>query len=1762
MTEHTIVSGGEEQYVSIAISHGPPLVPNPHLPSTLPEVLQQAASKPQGIVYIQEDGTALYQSYARLLQEASELLAGLQQLGLKPRDMAIFQFEQSEQFFLAFWSCLLGGIIPILLPVIHPTRQSAHAWQKLQQAYLIADEPYIFTSSALCQAWMENRTAEIPEKKFIAFEQLQDQSGVWNWHSGRAEDLAILALTSGSTGNAKLVMLNHRNILSQIRGITQVKHLSEADVSLNWMPLEHMGSLGTHIRDVERGMRQLQIANATILRDPLYWLDLIDRYRVTLTRAPNFAYRLVSEQEQHMIPQRWDLSSLRFIINGGEAIVPRVARRFLELLAAYGLAPGAMHPCWGMTETSSGVSCSETYTVTDSSNNSGFINLGPPLPGVSMRIVDEHGRVVQEGVTGYLQVAGATLSAGYYKNERANQEAFTADGWFNTGDLGFLAGGCLTITGRASDIIILNGVNYYSHEIEAAVEELHDVEKSYVAACAIHDVESAAPDKLALFFCPVSTCDEGRLTALLREIQHQVVEVVGIAPHYLIPLGREAIPKTSLGKIQRRQLAQQLVQGKFAEVIQRISHAFHISALEQIEPRNMLEEKLVALWQELFNLEQVGITDDFFALGGDSLLAIRVLAGLQTVAEIELSAYDLFSAPTIAGLAAIIAARQSMTPEQGQTRMPAIERSLREAAIPLSFAQERLWFQQQLKPESAFYHIPSALRLTGTLRLPELEQALEVMIHRHESLRTRIEQRGDDSDQFGQFVAPPQLFTLSLLHLEDCSAHEQQHKVQQIIAEEIKRPFQLKQEPLARFLLLRLQPEVHTLLVTMHHIISDGWSMDIFWSELARVYNACLGKQPLALPELPLQYVDFTLWQRRVVREGYLRDQLAYWRDQLAGSPAVLKLPTDFPRPATLTFRGGCQSIDLPPMLTEKVKALSRQEHTTLFMTLLAAFQVLLYRLTGQEDIIVGTPGANRKSSELHTVIGSFVNPLALRATLHGDSSFRTLLNEVRRMVLGAYDHQDIPFEVVVDALQPQRVANRLPIFQVMFAYQDQRAQQPGFDGLTVDFLAVDTQTAKADLTLVISETEHGLQAALEYSADLFAAATITRMLYYFQVLLQGVVDEPDQPLAQMPLLPAEELQQILVNWNRTATPYPEARGLHRLFEEQAARAPDALAVVSGEQQFSYQELNQRANQLAHYLQRQGVGPEVCVGVSMERSVEMIISFLGILKAGGAYVPLDPTYPPARLEFMLRETQAPLLLTQQRLLAAMPAPDTQVLCLDSHWPLIARESQENLTQEVSADSLAYIIYTSGSTGIPKGVSVPQRAILRLVCCTNYVQLEHGESIAQASTSSFDACTFEVWGALLNGASLIIIAQDVVLSPKLFAEQIARQGIRTLFLTTALFNLFAREEPGAFKHMKQVLFGGEAVDPRLVAVILREGAPQRLLHVYGPTENTTFTLWHQVHQVSKDASTIPMGQPIANDQVYILDQHMQPVPIGVPGELYISGPGLARGYLHHPDETAARFIPNPFAQETGARLYKTGDIVRYLPQGAIEFIGRRDYQVKLRGFRIELGEIESALAAHPAVREVCVLLKEERPGEKHLVACIVPRQDAPAPADLREYLRTRLPGYMLPSFYVSLTALPLSPNGKIDRRTLAALSAAPVADERMITPRSTLEGVVCALWSEVLGCERIGIYDNFFDLGGHSLTATRLVARLSKVFQVELPLRRLFETPTVADICAALVEYEVTPGRTARIAALRKRVDALSEDDIQALLHAKKSGRKS
>ncbi|PSB55138.1 non-ribosomal peptide synthetase, partial [Chamaesiphon polymorphus] len=801
--------------------------------------------------------------------------------------------------------------------------------------------------------------------------------------------------------------------------------------------------------------------------------------------------------------------------------------------------------------------------------------------------------------------------------------------------------------------------------------------------------------------------------------------------------------------------------------------------------------------------------------------------------------------------------------------------------------------------------------------------------------------------------------------------------------------------------------------------------------------------------------------------------------------------------------------------------ALSRQTGSTLFMTLMAAFATLLYRYSGESDVVIGSPIANRNRSEIEPLIGFFVNTLVLRTKLEAELSFEQLLKQVRANTLTAYEHQDVPFEQIVEALQPQRSMSHSPLFQVMFVLQNTPMSDAELPGVRLSGLNAQSTIAKFDLTLSMSESLMGLECEWEYNTDLFDKSTIERMASHFENLLAAIVANPQQPVSKLSLLSATERQQLLFDWNDTQTDYPKDKCVHQLFEEQVVKTPDAVAVVFNRQELTYRQLNERANQLAHYLQTLGVKPEVLVGICVDRSLEMIVGLLGILKAGGAYVPLDPSYPAERLSYIMADAGIEVLLTQENLLSVLPLDCAQMVCWDRNWETIEQHCQDNPMTDVSADNLAYVIYTSGSTGEPKGVSVAHRGVNRLIVNTNYINLQEQDVVGLASNFSFDAVTFEIWGALVHGAKLVGIERDVMLSPHQLANSLQSQKISTLFVTTALFNQIANVVPSAFNSLQNLMFGGEAVDVSAIKAVLKNQPPQRLLHVYGPTESTTFSTWYLVSDVLEEAKTIPIGRPIANTQVYILDPQLQPVPIGVAGELHIGGDGLARGYLNRPELTQAKFIDNPFASDSSARLYKTGDLARYLPDGNIEFLGRLDHQVKIRGFRIELGEIEAVLSNHPHVLQAVAIATTDPAGNQRLVAYVVNEEETLSTQQLREFLQQQLPAYMVPSTFIVLDTLPLTPNGKVDRKALPAPDGDIERSRKHVAPRTEIEQILANIWQELLLVERVSIHDNFFELGGHSLLAVQLVSQIEKQFSLHLPLATLFQSSTIEQLAISI-----------------------------------------
>ena len=1066
--------------------------------------------------------------------------------------------------------------------------------------------------------------------------------------------------------------------------------------------------------------------------------------------------------------------------------------------------------------------------------------------------------------------------------------------------------------------------------------------------------------------------------------------------------------------------------------------------------------------------------------------------------------------------------------------------------FPLSFAQQRLWFLDQLEPDSAVYNIPDTHSFNGPLNLRALERSLSEIVRRHEVLRTTF--HSIDGEPV-QVIAEAQPQQLEVIDLSELPQAEREAKAERMANEETMQPFDLTRGPLFRFRLVRLGAEQHILLLTMHHIISDGWSLGVLGRELAALYQAYSTGESSPLPELGIQYADFAVWQREWLQGETLEKQLAYWREQLGGELPVLELTTDLPRPPVQTYRGKVVDAELSLEVREQLKQIGRESGATFFMTLMAAFNVLLWRYTQQEEILVGTPIANRNRAEIEGLIGFFVNTLVLRSKLNPQITFRDFLAQVRETTLGAYGHQDVPFEKLVEELQPERSLNRQPLFQVLFTLQV--AEELKLGGLELNWMDTKSDVTKFDLSLFMTEIETGLYSWFEYNSDLFERPTIARMVQHFHTLLEDIAANPDARLSDLSLMTTQEQAQLEA-WNQTESKYERDQCIHQLVESQAAHRPDALAVVHGDKQLNYGELNRRANQLAHYLRRNGVGLETSVGVLMQRSADWIVALLGILKAGGVYVPLDGSYPAQRLHFMVEDAEVRLLLTE----SGQPEVDAaEIVYLDQAWEQLGSENAENLDNVTQAENLAYLMYTSGSTGQPKGVGVPHRAINRLVSNTNYVKFEENDRVAQISNASFDAATFEIWGALMNGSRLVVLEKETALSPTELGQQIVDHQISVMFLTTALFHQMAQSRPEIFSSLTSMVFGGDAADTQFVQRVLEQGKPRHLVNGYGPTEGTTFTTWYEAQAKDIGARTIPIGRALSNTDVWILDPQGQMVPVGVVGELHIGGDGLARGYSGRPALTAEKFVPNPYSAEPGARLYRTGDLVRYRDDGNIEFLRRMDHQVKVRGFRVELGEIESSLNQYWAIVESVVVAGKDANGDTRLIAYIVPEEGVePTSSEMWTFLQEKLPSYMLPSVFVTIKELPLTPNGKVDRRALPLPEQ--IGDEvsaNFIAPRTVMEETVAEIWRQTLGLTQVGVESNFFDLGGHSLLATRVMSQIRESCGVELPLRELFESPTIAGLARKLEEAQPKETELGRILSMLENMENISEEEVTALL---------
>ena len=2099
------------------------------IPATLVELLRERAQhEPHRVAYtfLQDGETEEIQlTYAELDRQARAIAVLIKEMGAA-RKRILLLYPPGLHYIAAFFGCLYAGAVAV--PAYPPRRN-----RNLVRLNSIMDDAQVALTLTSTQVVSRLQPFVSPDAglnalKWMTTEKLSDElSDAWQQPSLDSSTLALLQYTSGSTGQPKGVMLSHGNLLHNSSLLCRAFEYSSESTCVSWLPIYHdMGLIGGVLQPLYGQFPCVLMSPMAFLQQPLRWLQAITRYRATISGGPNFAYDLCVRKTSPEQIATLDLSSWSVAFNGSEPIRARTLERFTKAFEPCGFRRESFFTCYGLAEATLFVSGSRksdapvlTNIQTREFENNRVV-LEPPGSNGGLTVVGSGRTQFQEKIVivnpetlqgctqdqvGEIWVAGPSIAQGYWNRPEETNNTFgahrtdTGEGPFlRTGDLGFILDGELFVAGRLKDLIIIRGINHYPHDIELTVEHSHPALRP--GGCAAFAVEIGGQERLVICQEVAQRADSALLIERIREAVNEEHEV---RVHAVVLVKPGTIPKTSSGKIQRHACRAGFLGGTLSVVAKwQAGESLETETVAPLSPVSFQSAETFASWLVDQLSERLGIASSSIDVqqsitryGIDSLEATELVHAIETNLGISLPVVSFLQSPSIAELAAQISTQLTLTATVAKLRVSENEDGI--SQHPLSRGQQAMWFLHQLAPESTAYNIFVALRVTSELNVAVLQSAFQTLVNRHAALRTTFSAPQGEPFQYVREQMDVCFQAVAADGWNDATLNE-------YLVNEAHRPFNLEQGPLLRVHLLTRSPREHVVLLTVHHIVADFWSLAVLINELGIIYTGEQNSQPATLPPLVWQYVDYARWQEQMLAGADGESLLAYWQKQLEGELPILNLPADKPRPPVQTHHGASQTFRLSQELTRKLKQISQAQEATLYTTLLAAFQALLYRYTGQQDILVGSLAAGRSSAQLAGLVGYFANPFVLRAKPSADLTFESFLAQVRRTVLGAFEHQDYPFPLLVERLQPDRDPSRSPIFQVMFAFQKSpllnkeglAAFALGEEGgrmklgeLVLESMPVAQRVAQFDLTLLMAEVAGGLTGSLQYNTDLFEAATIARMAGHFESLLQGISADPHQRLVDLPLLTDAESRQLIDEWNATGSEVSQPALLHELFEAQARRTPDSIAVVWNDEEVTFRDLNRRANQLAHYLKRLGVGPETLVGICVERSVEMVVGLLGILKAGAAYVPLEPSYPKERLAFMLADAGIAVLLTQQKLAQGVHPGEVQTVLLDASQRLIAQEKETNVDSGVTPSNLAYVIYTSGSTGKPKGVMISHEAVINFCHGMDQrVGCDASDTLLAVTGISFDISVLELFWTLTRGAKVVLISEeaggasgrpklpkirremqfslfyfasndaeattdryrllmegakyadqhdfaavwtperhfhafgglypnpsvmsaalaaitervqiragsvvlplhhpirvaeewslvdniskgrvgiafasgwhsdDFVFYPehytgrkelmfegietvqklwrgeavqvkggagnelevkifpqpvqatlpvwitaagsaetfikageiganvlthllgqtveevaekvRLYRESLARHGhdpqagqvtlmlhtfidedrervrekvrgpftnylrtsiglianlIRSLELpldlktmsdedmdsllafafdryyeTGALFGTPAsctamierlkaigvdevaclidfgvevddalaalsylntlRElsnnhqsedrdyslpaqakryqatlmqctpsmmrmlslDPdtfGALKSLRTVMLGGEAL-PASLATQVKENLPgSKLINMYGPTETT---IWSATHEIEQVGSTIPIGRPIANTQCYILDGHHRPVPARIAGELYIGGDGLARGYHKHPDLTAEKFIPDPFGKAIGARLYRTGDQARYLPDGTIEFLGRSDFQVKVRGHRIELEEIETVLSEHGAVRETVVTVQERVPGDTRIIAYIVAKPwMSPIIDELRSFMKEKLPEYMVPSIFVMLDALPLTANGKVDRKALPVPELTrPDLQAGYVPPRSNLEQRIAAIWQQLLKIEKAGVHDNFFDLGGHSLLMAQVHSQLEQTFQKKLPLVRLLEHPTISSLAKYL-----------------------------------------
>jgi len=1666
---------GEGERAQLLVEWNDTALPLP--PATVPELFAARAAAAPHAVAVEAAGSCL--TYGELAARAGRLARGLRRRGISPGAVVGVTCERTADLPVALLAVLQAGGVFLPLDPSHPPERRAWLLEDAGAAVRITDTE-IAEIAEIAGGTAEEGDADLPAVPVDA--------------------PAYLIYTSGTTGRPKGVMVEHRGLAATLLGTAAVFGFDAADRMPCVAPVPFDIFLFELLSPLLAGGTALLVPLAPAL-DVERLVDLLEE-TTRFHAVPALMRQVVDLVRARQAAGRFP--ALRTLFVGGDAVPARLLADLREVF------PGtAVRVLYGPTEAA--ILCSSHRAGQDGIETP----IGRPLPNVELRLCDGHGRLAPVGAPGEIWIGGPGVARGYHGNDELTAQRFpSVDGrrFYRTGDRArHRPDGTLELLGRIDQQLKIRGVRVEPGEIEAALTAQPGVREAVVVARL-----DAAGEK-SLLACVVPAADDVTAAGLRARLRALLPEAFVPSEIAFVP----ALPLTAHGKVDRAAVAR--LRGAEAPAGR--------------APRGPVEEIVAGIFAEVLGREAVGADDDFFALGGHSLLAARVVARLRAALGVELPLRALFEAPTAAALAPRVAA-----PGSGPSLPPLRPRS-RSGLLPLSFGQERLWFLHRLEPGSAAYILPAALRLTGRLAVPALAASLGALAARHEVLRTTFEEV-DGAPR--QRVHPAGAFALAVVDLSALPAGRRESAAREVAQRETRRPFDLERGPVLRAALLRLAAEEHAVLLSLHHIVSDGWSMGVLIGELAAAYAAYAAYGALAagghpeLPALALQYGDFALWQRDWLAGAELAERLAWWTGQLAGAPPVIELPSDRLRPPVQSYRGEALPYALPESLSQALRGLSRRRGVTLFMTVLAGLAALLRRWCGQDDLCVGTPVAGRTHLETEPLIGLFLNTLVLRLRGGGRMRFDQLLAAVREVSFGAFAHQELPFEKLVEALQPQRSLGWNPLFQVMLSYQNAPAQNLAMPGLELRSLELEETATQFDLDLFAAEVDGRVEGTLKYSSDLFDRTTMRRLLGHFETLLSAAAADPGLPLAELPLLTAGERHQLLLEWRGAPFSLPEGVGVHHLILRQARRAPGAVAVACGAERITYAELDQRAGALAARLAAAGAGVETVVCLLAGRGIDFVTGVLAVLRVGAAYLPLDPQHPPARLSRVIRLSRAPVVLVDAasvaRLslaLAEIPAGERPRQLPLASWAG-AGDAPVPDVPEALPEALAYVLFTSGSTGAPKGAMIRHGGLLNhLLLKIRDLRLGPGDAMAQTAPQCFDISVWQMLTPLLAGGRVEVFPDEVAQIPARLLDATERTGVAVLEVVPSLLRVLLDEVeargPAAprLAALRWMVPTGEALPPELVRRWCSLFPAVPVLNAYGPSECTDDVALHVLRAaLPAGAAQVPVGRPVANTLLAVLDRDLQPVPAGVPGQLFVGGVAVGRGYLGDAGLTAAAFLPDPFAAEPGARMYATGDLARTAAVGWLEILGRIDHQVKVRGFRIELGEVEAALAAHPDVVGAAAAVCEPA----GLTGFVVMRSGAvDDPRGLREALRAVLPDYMVPGRIVALPALPLSPNGKVDHRALARMrpeAGAEAAD----TPSGAVAELLAQLWEKLLGVERAGARDHFFERGGHSLLAIQLAAGVRRALGIEIPLREIFERPVLADMAAA-VEAGLRGGRS-------------------------------